>query len=666
VEENEKNSEVIKQIKDIATNDNSEQLYIITSPLWEKKYKYDYEADVIVILSPKRKIVFLNLSDNDKEFNRYCNEFIEDLWSISDKFNYKDDLWRPWDWRNLLTNQEELYKKGIFNNKVIPIADILERNKVSWDLHRKVELLISLLIWSINDVKIKGVEEPDTLLEKVKKKIVLFDADQTRFIYEKKEQKVIHIQWLAGTWKTELLLHKLKDIYTSSEKSKIFFTCKNIALATELDSRIPDFFNFMKVEKQIEKNKRLWVNSAWGSNTDENSWLYRYICAYYKVPFLNLRQSWGSFDKAIKYTISEIEKIKNDESFTYALDYILVDESQDFPKSFFELCKTVTKEEVYVAWDLFQDIFDTYIDNREITPDYILNKCYRTDPRTLMFAQSIWMWLFEEPHLNWLSDDAWRDVWYIVKKEERDVYLSRYPIRRFEELDIDEYDSMKIKVIENDFVEDVILTIRELISENETITPSDIWVIYLDDDYNELCTFSTMLQFQLATDLEWEVNKWYLTKTKISDTVFVSNRNHVKGLEFPFVICVTNKIKNDYKYRNTLYTMLTRSFLQSFLLIKNDNGLQTHIDGLNIIKENNFIKTTQPTEDELSRINDTIINYKQRKQLSYRDFIKSILVELGIEKKLERSLTFLSASKFKSSFEYEGVKEFLSVNKDNF
>lgn len=58
--------------------------------------------------------------------------------------------------------------------------------------------------------------------------------------------------------KTELLLHKLKDIYIASKDKKIIFTCHNKILADSLRTRIPDFFNFMRVEEQIRWNKRLW------------------------------------------------------------------------------------------------------------------------------------------------------------------------------------------------------------------------------------------------------------------------------------------------------------------------------------------------------------------------------------------------------------------------
>jgi hypothetical protein len=112
-----------------------------------------------------------------------------------------------------------------------------------------------------------------------------------------------------------------------------------------------------------------------------------------------------------------LEYIENIENFTYAFDYILVDERQDFPDIFFKLCEKITQHKVYIAGDVFQDIFDN-ISDTELNVDIVLNRCYRTDPRTLMFAQAIEMGLFEDKKLNWLSDDYWQICGYTIKRKE--------------------------------------------------------------------------------------------------------------------------------------------------------------------------------------------------------------------------------------------------------
>ncbi|MCV5334531.1 ATP-binding domain-containing protein, partial [Escherichia coli] len=82
----------------------------------------------------------------------------------------------------------------------------------------------------------------------------------------------------------------------------------------------------------------------------------------------------------------------------------------------------------------------------------------------------------------------------------------------------------------------------------------------------------------------------------------VSNKNHVKGLEFPFVICVTKKITRSLSYRNALYMMLTRSFLNSYLLITEGSNsdllpiLQTELDKIN---ESGKLTIKTPSEDEV-------------------------------------------------------------------
>ncbi|HHB51671.1 MAG TPA: ATP-dependent helicase, partial [Saprospiraceae bacterium] len=407
VQTNEANKHIIQKFEEYVDTNPNEQVYLITAPLGEQKYQYDYEDNALVILSPKHKIIFLDLSDREDEFEEYYEDFLEDLSSLSDKFNYKQFIGRPRKWKDEITTQEVC-------NQSFDVETLLEKNKLSDGLKRKNELLISLLIGSINNVEKIGVDTSDSLLEKVKNNIILFDGDQTRFIYKDFENKTVSIQGLSGTGKTELLLHKLKELYTTDEDTKIFFTCHNIALANTLKERIPGFFNFMKVEKQIEWDKRLWVDRAWGSQRDKNSGLYSYLCHFYGIPFL--RYSYITDYKKIFSQVLEHVNSLDAEDFEYAFDYILIDERQDFPNVFFELCEKVARHKVYIAGDIFQDIFENTKET-ELKVDVILNRCYRTDPRTLMFAHAIGMGLFEKKKFNWLSNEYWEAIGYRIEEQ---------------------------------------------------------------------------------------------------------------------------------------------------------------------------------------------------------------------------------------------------------
>lgn len=545
---------------------------------------------------------------------------IEDIGAISDKFLYKEYIGRTREWKEKLTRKvlsESLLKNiNQFYNEAY-VEDVVIR--------RKLELVISLFIGSINDITNVSLDEPKEILDKVKHKIQLFDGDQTNFIYGSLDKKVVTIQGLSGTGKTELLLHKLKELYTENESNRIFFTCHNKILAKNLHERIPAFFNFMKIEQQIEWNKRLWCSNAWGSQGDRDSGLYRYICYFYGISFYTYSQG-NSFLQVCQLALQELKKKKEEEGdeWKYAFSYVLVDESQDFDDTFVELCLLVTEKQVYIAGDIFQSIFED-ASNHSTEPDFLLSRCYRTDPKTLMFAHALGMGLFESRKLWWLDKKEWQECGYDVQETDGKYILTREPIRRFEDLG-DDYDSVRIYSTEQ-FANGIVFIIKDLIKENPTISVNDIGIILLDDkDY--IYDLMTDIGDAIKQQLKWNVNVAYLSKEKVKNALFISNRNNVKGLEFPFVICVTKQITSSSKYRSALYTMLTRSFLRSYLLLqRSDNeGIRKEIlAGYSEIKEYKRMTISVPNKDEIKNIKARIRFEGNAKSLA--EILKEIFEE---------------------------------------
>lgn len=581
------------------------QFYLLNKPIIENKYTYKYEENILVILSPKHKIIFINLWDNDDEFNEYIYDFLEDIGSISNEYNHIEIIWRPRKWKDELTTI-------VSNDSITWLSTILNENLIDKNNIRKIELIISLLIWSINDTKRIWEKEPDTILEKVKRNIVLFDAEQTRFIYNTNEKKVIKIQGLAWTWKTELLLHKLKDIYIKTNTSKIFFTCHNKILANDLKTRVPNFFDFMKVKKQIDRNNRLWVGNAWGSKDNENSWLYSYLCYFYKIPFLRYTTTtW--YKEIFSDILNKLEILNLSWNLEYALDYILIDESQDFPNEFFKVCSLVAKEKIYIAWDIFQNIFDYDFEKRVIDVDFVLNKCYRTEPKTLMFAHSIWMWLFESKKFNWLTPKEWESCWYIVKENKNKLILTREPIRRFENVTIE--NSINLKQTD-DIIKEISNIVNDLRNRYIDINQEDIAIIFIDNN-KEIYSIIDILEFEFRNEFWYSINRSFETKNKQAIWIFISNANNVKWLEFPFIICVTFELRNNYFQRNKIYTMLTRSFLESYLLVRKTNEYYTsNIEWLSKINYNSLIETVIPSDEEINKIRTQIVQKEKINNLN--------------------------------------------------
>ena len=649
-----KNTNIVEEFNSyLLQEDSTTQIYIITAPLGGK-YTYKYEENVLVILIPKHKIIFLNLSEEKKtDFENYYDDFIEDLASISDKYEYKEYIGRPRDWKKNNTGEANLEDFSKSSLKEFLTCFELKDSKEQ----RIGEYLISLLIGSINDIQQKGIEVPETLLEKVKKNIVLFDGDQTRFIYREFSNKTVTIQGLSGTGKTELLLHKLKDIYLKEKNSKIFFTCHSVALANTLKERVPSFFNFMKVDEQIEWEKRLWVSRAWGSQKDINSGLYSYICNFYNIPFLGFGYN-VDYNKIFSEALDFLNNIPS-EDFEYAFDYILVDERQDFPEVFFKVCEKVAKEKVFIAGDIFQDIFEN-LDKKQLEVDIILNKCYRTDPRTLMFAHSVGLGLFEKNKFNWFDDEGWKAFGYILKRDKNELHLTREPIRRFEDIKIDDFKS--VEIVKSTFTKDIISIIKKIIDKDCNTKPDDISIIFLEDN-REIYEYIDTLSNQINTTFNWKVNRGYETKRKMENSLYISNPNNIKGLEFPYVICITRGIQNTYKYRNILYTMLTRSFIQSYLLLKPTKNLEEIERGLSIINDKKYIKTVEPTEEEKEKIQKKLIGFKKEQSLSYEDFLSTIFDELNISEESRKSIEKALNTSNIEKFDKEKTKAFIEVNK---
>lgn len=327
---------------------------------------------------------------------------------------------------------------------------------------------------------------------------------------------------------------------------------------------------------------------------------------------------------------------------------------------FFDLCKKIVKHKVYAAGDVFQDIFGT-LQKSPRGVDIVLNRCYRTDPRTLMFAHGIGLGLFENNKLNWFDNKGWERLGYKVQedKNSKTLKLSRYPIKRFDELELDK----SVVIINNTMVRSVCDIIKKLRVDNNDIQPDDIAIILIDDN-KEIYTYIDKLCLAINTTFGWSVSRGYESKEAASNHLYITNPNNVKGLEFPYVICITHRIMDSYRYRNTLYTMLTRSFLQSFLLVTQNDKLNIFSEGLNKINSDLYIETSIPTNRQKDEIKRTLLKYQEDNNLSYKDFIEDIFTEQGIvdERVKDALLTALSKTTF-DRFDKEQTIQFIEINK---
>ncbi|ECM2385744.1 AAA family ATPase [Salmonella enterica subsp. enterica serovar Typhimurium] len=566
------------------------QTYILCRPLSNEDVKYDYDR-AIAVFSSGIKPFFIDFGDDDDLFEEYQEDFLEDVSYLAEKFKYRDKIGRKKSWQILF---ESLSRNDIDFKKL----------EVETKESRVIDLIISLIVGSINDTSRINLEA-NNLLDTIKSKIILFDTDQTKFVFQSGFGKKSVIQGLAGSGKTELLLHKLKEIYSKNPDSRIAFTCFNKTLASTMRTRIPEFFDFMRVEKQIEWGTKLFCFNSWGLTKEPFSGMYRYICHYYEIPFGGFGN--GDFDALCKKAIADINN--SGRADKKALDYVFIDESQDFPQSFIDLCEMVTSKKLYVAGDVFQNIFMPISDNVN-RADIVLKKCYRTDPKNLMFSHALGMGLYEEPVLRWLKEPEWDSCGYKYKKVGDRVHLSRDPLRRFEDIPKN-HKSTAVHLLEGtdngpDKIVDIIIDIKE---RNPSLEQGDIAVIFLDAG-GYIYEYIHSLKSKVKQQLGWDSNISHETKSKQDGKLFISNINNAKGLEFPFVICFAMKLVKRANFRNALYTMMARSFLESHLVLNNDNenpAIPTILEGLNFLNENNYMDVRLPSDEEIQSQKDFIV-----------------------------------------------------------
>lgn len=629
--EDEKVNEFINNLNSYAVK-NQFQIYILDRPLMERETDYD-TSNLMLILSPFHpiNIISLNNSMGSEDFDELVEYLMEDIGYLGKKFKYNNVIGRPNKWKRYLNEYNFRDLESLISEE--QISNFFKSQQyLQPEDKRKVDLIISLITGSINNIDTVGNEVPKTLLEKIRQKIVLFDADQTRFIYEELHQDTVRIQGLAGTGKTELLLHRLKELYTENETNKIAFTCHNIALANKLKSRVPEFFDFMKVEEQIKWNERLWVFHGWGSQKYlDNLGLYSLICTIYKLPFYTAGE--GSFQSACEKSFNHLNKLEEDGTeITPYFDYILIDEAQDFPSEFIELCRKATSKTLYLAGDIFQDIFE--MQELASEPDFSLNKVYRTHPKNLMFAHAVGMGLFETPTITWLEKNGWDSCGYITSNEGRNYRLTREAILRFQELEVEGLEYTKI-IQTAEVMDSVINTITEIANTHPDVRPDDIAIILTKDrltkaDYN----FITHLQVNIYERFNWNSSVTYRDKKIEKEKVTISNKNNIKGLEFPFVICVANhQITRTFTQRNTLYMALTRSFLTSYLIIQEENNeeiINLFSRGLQTIGSENAINALEPTDQEKALQRRLLSDIKKPKKSQF-EVLHEVFEILGLE-----------------------------------
>lgn len=215
------------------------------------------------------------------------------------------------------------------------------------------------------------------------------------------------IRGLAGSGKTIILAMKAAYLHANDPEAKIVVTFNTRSLYQQFKNLIRRFYFDHVADDPNWDN--LQIMHAWGSGSSAG--LYSTVSSQALVsatPFGVARHKFG-YSAAFKGVCTELVTHLKKIEFKPVFDYVLVDEAQDFPASFFQLIYLATKNPKKIVWayDELQNLGDSSmptldelfgvddlgqplieITNVEGQPkqDILLPICYRNPPWLLSFA----------------------------------------------------------------------------------------------------------------------------------------------------------------------------------------------------------------------------------------------------------------------------------------
>lgn len=485
----------------------------------------------------------------------------------------------------------------------------------------------------INNLSNTYVDEPAQNMQEAivlnEQKISQFDREQMKAsntITDKSER----IRGLAGSGKTVLLAMKAARLHKRYPNKKIAFVFYTKSLYNQATSLIRKYYNLIAESEPNWDNLR--VLHSWGGNTTGEGF-YSYICK--EIGIAPSRYSTNTSFNDVCNDLLKNHQLKE------VFDYILVDEAQDFPLSFFLLVERVLRQpkKVVIAYDELQTTNDIRIpefselfgskngkSNIELdeSHDYILRKSYRNTREVLVTAFAFGFGFYDD--LTQIIQDnlTWNALGFEVEGEfaEGNTITVHRPKENSPNSVLNYYNYEKpVQAFTNAnydvTVQEIVNKITYLINEQH-IDPKQILVI--DLKMNKTKTLNN-IQFGLfekhikshipgvVTDARDFFQDGYVT---------LSTPRNSKGNEVPVVIIVgcediyeKKKISDKRQSRNFMFISMTRS--KGWVFLYASGRVKTRFSNeLQKIQKNMpnilFSYPSQNTVNEISKINYLIDN----------------------------------------------------------
>lgn len=502
------------------------------------------------------------------------------------------------------------------------------------------------------------------ILSTLQNEIAVFDIEQKKAALNIIDSPQ-RIRGLAGSGKTIILTMKAALFHIEHPNEIILYTYFTKSLYASIKYLIEKYYKEFTENLEPDWSK-IHILHGWGGFALEG--VYSDACRDNNITPISfgIAKSKNAKDP-FGYICSELIN----SSLNPKYDLTLIDEGQDFPKSFYQLCYKLTKNRRIVwAYDDFQNIFDVDIQNEKETfgkdangnyyvdfskeentlKDIVLHTCYRNPRNALIAAFSLGLGIYNKPVIQRLENNQhWNDLGFDVIQGDSSIVGSDMIIERSlknSPIDSEKIFSNPVQVKGFDNLDKETNFVVECINSDirkEELRPDDICVICLDN--RNISHYFDALEHKLNLK---GIKSFNHLKTANNNTNFavekhvtLSSINKAKGNEVGMVYIIgIDSIFNNPNYpinRNKLFTAITRT--KGWVTLTGiGETVSLCVEELKQLKANELkLCFTQPKDSartilrglteqqsQLNKINDIMADLMKKTGLSAEEVIKML------------------------------------------
>ena len=635
--------QVVELLQQTYTDDNVFVYYMY--PIYRGDLPEDLIQAHLLVTSPRFGVVYIACRIGEAVDDSYY-EYLESLDSnLYKKFVSRTELRKSkrelkFDVTGVVLSSETKVKNETQFSTIEDLVSVINQHNLASPLSDDdYTLTISCIDNTTKMITKKYRPSPERVDGKVTKGVILDRIQQKETCFDQEQRKVAmvcidspqRIRGLAGSGKTILLTMKAALYHLSNPNADILYTYYTKDLY-ELIRRLIERFYRESADNHEPNWKKIHIYHAWGGM--ELGGVYSTTCADLGEPTIDFqtayrKDSFHPFDYVCKSLL--------DKDIHPKYDLTLIDEGQDFPNSFYQLCYKLTKNRRIVwAYDEFQDIFNVNLQDEKTTfgkdengqyridfgrgenpnQDITLKCCYRNPRLVLIGAFSLGLGIYYKSVLQRLESNLhWESLGFKVESgncNEGDAMVISRPVENTPSIINEQLgrSSMQWGAF-NSMDEECAYVAKAIVKDikEEDLLPDDICVICVDQ--RQIANYYSKISNMLSSNGIKTFNMLNAPnanrKFSYEGYVTLATLNKAKGNETGMVYIVGAdalfKYPNNVIARNKLFTAITRAKGWVAILGTSKNVMKVCQNELEQLKSNDFkLVFEQPSEAQTKTV----------------------------------------------------------------